>query len=98
MNKNEFIRSSIIDEILEQLLKHKQINPKMIEKMYQVPRWKSVILYQEYENYHDEVFLHNCLYELSFKEEPATIARVMRKFNVSYTLAKRIYEFYMENI
>ena len=98
MNKNEFIRSSIIDKILEPLLEHKHADPKMIEKMYQVPRWQSLILCQEYENYHDEVFLHNCLYELSFEEEPPTIARIMRKFNVSYTLAKRIYEFYMENI
>ena len=98
MNEFELKRSSMIDEILGQLLEGKNIDPKWIEEKYQLSKLAAEMLYDECLLFNDEVFIHNCIYELSFEKEPPTIARIMGKFEVPYVLAKKIFDFYMENI
>lgn len=68
-----------------------------IRKRFNLSYQKAKILYEEAKKYNDEVFFHGALYELSFMEEPPTVARIMRDFNVSYLLAKKVFEFYTEN-
>lgn len=53
-------------------------------------------IYQEWLNYHDEVFWHNCIYEMSFMEEPPTPGRIMSAFNVSYYFAKKLFDRFIE--
>lgn len=97
MNEFELKRSSIIDEILGQLLEGQNIDPKWIEEKYQLSKLEAETLYDECSMLNDEVFIHKCIYELSFMDEPPTIARIMRQFYVPYILAKKIFDLYMEN-
>ena len=75
----------------------KRLSVSWIQKQLKASFQVAAILYEETKNYNDEVFMHNALYELSFEEEPPTIARIMNKFDVSFLLADKIFQFYMEN-
>ena len=55
------------------------------------------MLFEELQHFHSDVYLMNVLSELRNEAEPPTIARIMNKFNVSYHLAKKIFESYMED-
>ena len=98
MNFDKLKTSDEFDELLEKCLKKKRLTISWIQEELKVSLKMATMLYEDASNYQDEVFMHNALYELSFEEEPITIIRIMNKFNVSYTLAKKIYEFYLENI
>lgn len=91
-NSNEF------DELLKDCLKKKRLSVSWIQKQLKVSFQIAAVLFEETNNYNDEVFIHNALYELSFEEEPPTIARIMNNFNVSFLLAKKIFDNYMEVI
>lgn len=97
MNFREFKNSNEFDEILKQCLNEKTLKISWIQKQFNLSYQKAKLIYEEANNFDDEIFMHNALYELSFEEEPPTIARIMGKFKVSYLLAEKIYEFYMEN-
>ena len=86
------------DELLKECLKKKRLSVSWIQKQFKVSFQMAMALYEETNNYNDEVFMHNALYELSFEEEPPTIARIMNSFNVSFLLAKKIFDNYMEVI
>lgn len=53
-------------------------------------------VYKEWKNYRDEVYWHNCIYEISFMDEVPTPARIMREFNISYYFAQKLFDYYME--
>ena len=91
-NSNEF------DELLKECLKKKRLSVSWIQKQLKVSFQMAMALFEETNNYNDEIFMHNALYELCFEEEPPTIPRIMNIFNVSFLLAKKIFDNYMEAI
>lgn len=68
-----------------------------IQKRWGLSFQQVEVLFEELQFYHSDIFLMNALAELTKEEEPPTIARIMNKFNVSYYLAKKIFESYMED-
>ena len=97
MSFDKLKASNEFDELLIECLKKKRLSVAWIQKQLKVSFQVAAALYEEAKNYNDEVFMHNALYELSFEDEPPTIARIMDKFDVSFLLADKIFEFYMEN-
>ena len=95
--KNEYLTSNEFDTIFNEIAEIKVLSVAWIQTKWKLSFQKAKALYEEWLRYNDEVFFHNALYELSFEEEPPTIARIIRKFQASYPLAKKIYEFYTEN-
>ena len=98
MNFDKLKTSNEFDDLLKECLKKKRLSVSWIQKQLKVSFKVAVSLYEEAKNYNDEIFMHNALYELSFEEEPPTPARIMEEFNVSYSLAKKIFDNYMEAI
>ena len=98
MNKIEFKNTDEFDHLLTICLKEKILNVADIMERFKLSKKKAAMIYQEVVWFDDEVFLHGTLYRLYFLEIIPTAARIMSYFNVSYLLAKRIYDFYMENI
>ena len=96
MNKNEFKNSSEYDAIFRQLINLEKPSVAMIQTRWKLSFQKAKELYEEVSLYQNEVFIHGMIYELSFWEEPPTIARIMREFNVSYPFAEMVFEKYME--
>ena len=97
MNEKMFKNSNEFDAIFQKCLNRKNITISWIQKHFKMSFQKATILYQEAKAYDDELFLHSTKYELSFLEEPPTPARAMEMFNISYPLAKRVIENFMED-
>ncbi len=55
-------------------------------------------LVDEWEKYHDEVFFHNAIYEISYMDEVPTVQRISREFGISLTFASILLDYYLENI
>ena len=96
MKENEFINSSEYDTIFKQLINLKKPSVAIIQRKWKLSFQKAKELYEEVSNYHNEVFIHSVIYELSFWEEPPTVARIMREFNVSYSFAQKLLDIYLE--
>ena len=96
MKKNEFKNSNEFDAIFKQLINLKKPSMVMIQRKWKLSFQKAKELYEEVSNYHNEVFIHSVIYELSFWEEPPTVARIMREFNVSYSFAQKLLDIYLE--
>ena len=97
MELNSFKNSNEFDAILRECVAQVKLTREWIEKKWNLSKSKSNQLYEEAKKYNDEVFFHGVLYELSFVDEPPTVARIMQEFDVSYLLAQKLFEFYMEN-
>ena len=97
MDLNQFRNSKEFDDFLRQCIAKKKLSMSWIQKHFHLSFQKAGMLYRESKRFSDEVFFHNALYELSFMEEPPTIARIMGAFDVSFLLASKIFDFYMEN-
>lgn len=69
-----------------------------IQKEHKIGFKMASAIYKECKNYHDEVYWHNCIYEISFMEEPPTPARIMSLFGVSYYFAKKLFDYYIEAV
>ena len=55
-------------------------------------------IYEEWKKYHDEIFFHNAIYEMSYWEEPPTVNRIIKEFSISEYFASLLLEYYLENI
>ena len=97
MELNSFKNSDVFDTMLLECVAQEKLTTKWIERRWKLPKSEVNCLYEEAKKYNDEVFFHGALYELSFMDEPPTVARIMATFNVSYLLAKKVFEFYIEN-
>ena len=98
MNKLAFKLTNEFDNYLRECFERKEVTLKWIKKHFKLSLEEAKVVHEENLRFEDDVFLHNTLYELSFMEETPTIGRIISKFEVSYLLAKHIYDFYMENI
>ena len=97
MKIKDFKNSDGYDAMLLECIHQENATITWIKKRWHLSYQKAKTLYEETKKYHDEVFYHRALYELSFMEEPPTVARIMREFDVSYLLAQKVFEFYLEN-
>ena len=97
MDKNIFKNSSKFNDIFMELINLRHPSMSRLQKRWGLSFQQVEVLFIELHLYHSDVFLMNALAELTKEEEPPTIARIMNKFNVSYYLAKKIFESYMED-
>ena len=97
MELNNFKNSNEFDAMLRECIMQEKLSTEWIKKKWNLSKSKAKQLYEEANRFNDEVFFHGVLYELSFVDEPPTIARIMQEFDVSYLLAQKLFEFYMEN-
>ena len=97
MKLKDFKNSDGFDAMLLECVNQNKLTITYIRKRFGLSYRKAKVLYEEAKNFKSEVFFHGTLYELSFMEEPPTIARIMREFDVSCLLAQKVFEFYVEN-
>ena len=97
MKLKDFKNSGQFDTMLQECIKQNKLTITWIRKRFNLSYQKAKILYDEAKNFNNEVFFHGALYELSFMEEPPTIARIMYEFDISYLLAQKVFEFYIDN-
>ena len=86
------------EQLIERFIERKKLSISLIQKEAHVGFKIAKQVYQEWINYHDEVYWHNAVYEMSFMEEVVTPARIMNEFSVSYYFAKKLFDYYMEII
>ena len=96
MKDYDYIRSNEFDAIFKAIINLQNISVAALQTKWNLSFQKAKLLYEEWLRYKDEVFIHNVLYELSFENEPPTIARIMGGFHISYLLAEKIFQMYME--
>lgn len=84
------------EELIEKYLKNNNIDLEKLIKDEGIAKDLAEKIYSEWKNYHDEVFWHNAIYEISFMEEPPTPGRIMNEFQISYVFAEALYNYYME--
>lgn len=86
------------ESLIEKYIEKEKISISEIQKKEKVPYPLAEKLYIEWKNYHDEVFWHNAIYEISFMSDIPTPARIMDKFEISYYFANKLFMYYMEVI
>ena len=86
------------EEIIAHFIERKRLTVSEIQKKGKAGIRLAAKVYNEWKKYHDDVFWHNAIYEMSFMEEPPTPMRIMVEFDISYYFAKRLFDYYMEMI
>ena len=86
------------EKLIEQFIERQALTVSKIQKEAKVGFKIAAVVYQEWKNYRDEVYWHNCIYEISFMEEPPTSARIMSEFGISLYFAQKLFDYYMEII
>ena len=84
------------ERLIEKFIERKRLSISTIQKEGRTSFKIAKAIYQEYLNYHDEIYWHNAIYEISFIEEAPTPARIMSHFQISYYFAKKLFDYYME--
>ena len=84
------------ESLIELFIERTELSVLTIQKEAKAGFRIASAVYKEWKNYHDEVYWHNCIYEISFMDEVPTTARIMREFNVSYYFAQKLFDYYME--
>lgn len=93
MDKKQYRRSNEFDEYFKKLITIENPSMSWMQKNWNLSFQKVKLLFEELQMYNDEVFFHNALYELSFEEEPPTIARIMGNLMSPIFLQKRFLNF-----
>ena len=86
------------EELVSEYIDQETISVLRIQKEKKVGFKLAYQVYKEWHHYHDEIFWHNAIYEISFMEEPPTPSRIMNEFDISYYFAKELFDYYMEII
>ena len=86
------------EQLIEQFIERKELSVATIQKEGKVGVRLAAKVYQEWKKYHDEVFWHGCIYEISFMDEVPTPVRIMKEFAISLYFAQKLFEKYMEMI
>ena len=82
--------------LIEKFIERKRISISIIQKQGKTSFKMANQIYDEWKKYHDEIFWHNAIYELSFMEEAPTVARIMNEFGISYLFATKILNYFLE--
>ena len=86
------------EKLIEYFIEREKLSVSEIQKEAKAGFKIAAAVYEEWKNYHDEVYWHNCIYEISFMEEPATPVRIMIEFGISLYFAQKLFDYYMEII
>ena len=86
------------EKLIEQFIERKELSVATIQKESKAGLKIATKVYQEWKNYHDEVFWHGCIYDISFMDEVPTPVRIMKEFDISLYFAQKLFEKYMEMI
>lgn len=84
------------EELINRFIERKDLSISIIQKEEKVGFKIAKAVYEEWEHYHDEVYWHNCIYEISFMDEVPTPARIMKEFGISLYFAQKLFDYYME--
>ena len=86
------------EELVSEYIDQETLSVLRIQKEKKVGFKLAYQVYKEWRHYHDEVFWHNAIYEISFMFDIPTPARIMDKFDISYYFANKLFMYYMEVI
>lgn len=92
-----FIRSNEFDSIFKELITLKNPSISKIQRKWGLSFQKAKRLYEEVQLYSGDVYLQDALFELKHEYEPLTITRIMGRLNISYLLAEKLFQMYMED-
>ena len=84
------------EELINRFIERKRLSIGEIQRKGKTSFKLASAVYREWKNYHDELYWHNAIYEMSFMEEPPTVARIMNEFGVSMYFATKLFDYYME--
>lgn len=84
------------EELINRFIERKVLSIATIQKEAKAGFKIAAEVYEEWKNYHDEVYWHNCIYEISFMEEVPTPARIMNEFGISLYFAQKLFDYFME--
>ncbi len=93
----EFRRSNEFDAIFKELITLKHPSISNIQRKWGLSFQKAKRLYEEVQLYYDDAYLQDALFELKHEYEPLTIIRIMGRLNISYLLAEKLFQMYMED-
>ena len=86
------------EKLIEQFIERKELSVATIQIESKAGLKIATKVYQEWKKYHDEVFWHGCIYDISFMDEVPTPVRIMKEFDISPYFAQKLFEKYMEMI
>lgn len=86
------------EQLIERFIERKSLSIAIMQKEAKVGIRLAGKVYEEWKNYHDEIYWHNAIYEMSFMNEVVTPTRIMNEFGVSYYFAKKLFDYYLEQI
>ena len=84
------------EKLIERFIEEKELSIVRIQKEAKAGFKIASAVYKEWKKYHDEIYWHNAIYEISFMEEVPTPGRIMDEFHISYYFAKKLYDYYIE--
>ena len=86
------------EQLIEKHIEKKELTIAEIIKESEVEYPIAERVYLEWKSYHDEVFWHNCIYEISFMDEVITPFRISRELGLSLYFSIKLFNYYMEII
>ncbi len=86
------------EELITKFIERKKLSVSEIQKKGKAGIQLAVRVYNEWKNYHDKVYWHNAIYQISFMDEVPTPVRIMKEFDISYYFAEKLFEQYMEAV
>ena len=84
------------EELINRFIERKDLSIAIIQKEGKAGFKIAKSVYEEWLNYHDEVYWHNAIYEISFMDEVPTPVRIMNEFGISLYFAQKLFDYYME--
>lgn len=98
MNLQEFKNSDLIDEIMQMCVKSDEKEIDGILSSYHLKKIERKEIIRQLSLYHDELFYHQAMYEISGMDEVPTVTRIMDMFDICYYFASYLLKEYMEMI
>ena len=98
MNFLEFKNSDLFNKIVEMCVKEDQEKVDDVLNSFHLSKEEREELLRQIKLYHDELFYHSAMYEISGFEEVPTVERIMDMFDVCLFIASFLLEEYLEMI
>lgn len=98
MDLNEFKKSDLLSEIMELYVNSKSGSTDDVYEKYHLTKLEKEELIRQLSMYHDELFFHSAMYEISYMEDVPTTIRIMDKFDICSYFANYLLDSYLEMI
>ena len=90
--------TELYEKLMEKYLERENLTISLIQKEEGIGFPLAERVYREWNQFHDELFWHNAIYEISFMDEVVTPIRIMRHFHISYYFSTKLLEYYLEQV